>query len=221
MHTGWVFTRAVRNNAGVHIRSAFDALIDQVPFMVTGIDSDNGSEFINHELIAWAGERKIFYTRSRPYRKNDQATIESKNNHLVRRYGFYYRYDTAAARELLNRLWSLVNDRLNFFTPTKKPIGYATDSVGRRRRVYDDPATPYQRLLAAQVLSAGQQDRLAQYRASLNVVTMAAQIDAVQQRLISLAAAPTRRLQCEIEEARAAAMPEAEWIKLDQKRRAS
>lgn len=135
MHTGWVFARAVRNNAAVHVRSAFDALIATVPFMVTVIDCDNGSEFINHDLIDWAGKRTIFFTRSRPYKSNDQATIESKNNHLVRRYGFYYRYDTPAQCELLNQLWALVNDRLNFFIPTKKPIGYGTDSIGRPKRL--------------------------------------------------------------------------------------
>ena len=76
MHTGWTFTHAIRNNAHIHIRTAFDLLIEQVPFAVTGIDSDNGSEFINHQLIDWAGQRDVFFTRSRPYKKNDQATIE-------------------------------------------------------------------------------------------------------------------------------------------------
>ena len=70
-------------------------------------------------------ERDIYFTRSRPYKKNDQATIESKNNHLVRKYGFYYRYDTSEERHALNRLWKLVNDRLNYLTPTKKPVGSA------------------------------------------------------------------------------------------------
>ena len=118
-----------------------------IPFLVTGIDCDNGGEFIYHDLVGWAGQRDVFFTRSRPYKKNDQATIESKNNHLVRRYGFYHRYDTKLELELLNQLWTLVCDRLNFFTPTKKPLGWSTDTVGRRKRVYDKPRSPYQRLL--------------------------------------------------------------------------
>lgn len=85
MITGWVFTTAVRNNARVHIIAALDRAVEAIPFPIAGLDFDNGSEFINHDLVAWAGEREIFFTRSRPYRKNDQATIESKNNHLVRR----------------------------------------------------------------------------------------------------------------------------------------
>lgn len=96
-------------------------------------------------------------TGFRPYKKNDQATIESKNNHLVRKYGFYYRYDTADERAVLNRLWKLVDDRLNYLTPTVKPIGYASSANGRRRRLYDRPQTPLDRLLAAGVLSPAQQ----------------------------------------------------------------
>jgi hypothetical protein len=98
---------------------------------------------------AEAAQLEIFFTRSRPYKKNDQATVESKNNHLVRKYGFYYRYDTDAERRVLNRLWPLVNDRLNYLTPTKKPVGYGTDRNGRRTRLYDAPTTPLDRLLAA------------------------------------------------------------------------
>ena len=153
VHTGWVFTTSVRNNANVHILGALKAGVEKVPFEVTGLDFDNGTEFGNKTVIAWAADLGIFFTRSRPYKKNDQATIESKNNHLVRRYGFYYRYDTTAERTVLNRLWPLVNDRFNYLTPTKKPTGYGTDRHGRRTRIYDQPATPLQRLLAANVLS--------------------------------------------------------------------
>ncbi len=117
VHTGWTFTRTVRNNAHANILSALTAALAEVPFEVVGLDFDNGSEFLNKAVIAWAGEREIFFTRSRPYKKNDQATIESKNGHLVRRYGFYYRYDTEPERRALNRLWTLVNDRLNYLTP--------------------------------------------------------------------------------------------------------
>lgn len=195
VHTGWVFTRGIRNNAQVHVLQVFDAFVDLVPFMVTGIDCDNGSEFINHGLIGWARDKEVFFTRSRPYKKNDQATIESKNNHLVRKYGFYHRYDTPLELELLNRLWPLVNDRLNFLTPTKKPVGWATDKVGRRTRVYDKPATPYRRLLAAGVLSPAQEQELAAYKATLRPSAMANQIHQIQQELTRLAGHKTRHLE--------------------------
>ncbi len=195
VHTGWVFTRAIRNNAAIHVLGVFDTFVDQIPFLVTGIDCDNGGEFINHDLVGWATERDVYFTRSRPYKKNDQATIESKNNHLVRRYGFYHRYDTPLELELLNRLWPLVNDRLNFFTPTKKPVDWSTDRIGRRKRVYDKPRTPYQRLLTAGILSPTQETELATYKASLRPTQIADQIHQLQQELTRLAGHKTRRLE--------------------------
>ena len=90
MHIGWVFTRTVRNNAHAHILGALKAGVHKIPYEVTGLDFDNGSEFLNKAVIKWAAQMEIFFTRSRPYKKNDQATIESKNNHLVRKYAFYY-----------------------------------------------------------------------------------------------------------------------------------
>lgn len=195
MHTGWVFTRSIRNNAHVHILAALEDAARQIPFEVVGLDFDNGSEFINHDVIDWAAGRKIFFTRARPYKKNDQATIESKNNHLVRRYGFYWRYDTPAELKLLNQLWPLVNDRLNYLTPTKKPIGWTTDGAGRRRRLYDDPATPIDRLLGAEILSSAQQTELIARRESLNPADLARRIQSLQDRLTGLARQKTLELE--------------------------
>ena len=194
VHTGWVFTRSVRNNAHVHILGALEAGVTEVPFAVTGLDFDNGTEFLNHAVIKWAGEREIFFTRSRPYKKNDQATIESKNNHLVRKYGFYYRYDTAEERAVLNRLWLLVNDRFNYLTPTKKPVGFGTDRNGHRTRLYDKPKTPLDRLLAANVLAPAQEAELVAYRESLNPAQIARDIADLQAVLLKLAKDKTEQL---------------------------
>ena len=68
---------------------------------------------------------------------------ETVHNHLVRKYAFYYRYDTDEERAVLNRLWKLVNDRLKYLTPTIKPIGYGCSRDGQRRRLYDQPKTPW------------------------------------------------------------------------------
>ena len=194
VHIGWVFTRTVRNNANVHILGALNAGVQEIPFEVTGLDFDNGSEFLNHVVIAWAAGRKIFFTRSRPYKKNDQATIESKNNHLVRKYGFYYRYDTDVELRVLNRLWRLVNDRFNYLTPTKRPVGFASDGNGRRKRLYDKPATPMDRLLAAKVLAPAQEAELLAYRDSLNPAAIGRQIAELQVMLLKLAKDKTEQL---------------------------
>ena len=198
MRTGWVATRSVRDNAHLNVLAARQHATSQIPFEVVGLDFDNGGEFINHDVINWAAGRKIFFTRSRPYKKNDQATIESKNNHLIRRYGLYWRYDTPAALTLLNQLWPLVNDRLNYFTPTKKPIGYATDAAGRRKRVYDTPKTPMDRLLGAGVLSTAQEAELRDRRDRLNPAEIARDIQSLQDRLTVLARNPTLDLQAAI-----------------------
>jgi transposase InsO family protein len=198
MRTGWVFTRSMRNNARVHVIAALQAAVEDIPFAVTGLDFDNGSEFMNHDLIDWAANRRIFFTRSRPYKKNDQATIESKNNHLVRRYGFYWRYDTPEALILLNRRWPLVGDRMNFLLPTKKPIGWATDPTGRRRRVYDAPRTPLERLLTCGTLAPAQVAELIAYRDALNPAALARDIQRIQDQLTGLAKRPTLDLEAAV-----------------------
>lgn len=198
VHTGWGFTASMRNNASKWVLATMDTAVEAIPFAVTGLDFDNGSEFMNYDLIDWAGARRIYFTRSRPYKKNDQATIESKNNHLVRKYGFYYRYDTPEELAVLNRLWPLVNDRMNYFTPTKKPIGWGQDRAGRRRRIYDEPSTPLDRLLAAGVLSPAQQTELLQCRDRLNPAELARDIHRYQAKLIGLAKEKTDRLRASV-----------------------
>ena len=103
--TGWTENCSIRNNASKWIPEGIEELQEWFPFALVIFDSDCGSEFINHEVAAWLQARDIEQTRSRPYQKNDQAHVESKNNHVVRKHAFYWRYDTAAELELLNRLW--------------------------------------------------------------------------------------------------------------------
>jgi len=157
-------------------------------------DSDCGSEFINHEVADWLQDRDIAQTRSRPYQKNDQAHVESKNNHVVRKHAFYWRYDTPAELELLNELWPLVSLRLNFFTPTKKPVGYTTTAGGRRKRIYDSPATPWQRLQSSGVLDTQQLSNVAARIEGINPADLTRQINTIQMQLLDLAKAKTEAL---------------------------
>ena len=79
--TGWTFTRSIRNLANLHVKWALQQAIELVPYQVIGVDFDNGSEFINHAIVDWADKLDLYFTRSRPYKKNDQATIESVHGH--------------------------------------------------------------------------------------------------------------------------------------------
>lgn len=194
MVLGWTENCSIRNNASKWITEGIDELAERFPFPLLVFDSDSGGEFINHEVAGWLQARDIEQTRSRPYKKNDQATVESKNNHVVRKYAFYWRYDTADELDLLNQLWRLVSLRLNFFTPTKKPIAYSTTAAGRRRRVYDKPKTPWQRLQDFGVIEAHQLAAIAARIEGVNPAELTRQINAIQLRLLDLAQVKTEAL---------------------------
>lgn len=192
--TGWTENCSIRNNASKWITDGIAELQQWFPFALTVFDSDCGSEFINHEVAAWLQDRDIEQTRSRPYQKNDQAHVESKNNHVVRKHAFYWRYDTAAELELLNRLWRLVSLRLNLFTPTKKAVGYTAAADGRKKRIYDTPATPWQRLQTSGVLDAQQLSTVAARIDGINPADLTRQINTIQMKLLDLARAKTEAL---------------------------
>ncbi|MFB8370138.1 transposase family protein [Pseudarthrobacter sp. NPDC055928] len=105
--TGWTVNRSVRNKAQKWVFEAIQHATAVFPFPIIGIDSDNGSEFINNELYRYCQEHQITFTRSRPGNKNDAAHVEQKNWSRVRELVGYYRYDTARQLDLLNRIWEL------------------------------------------------------------------------------------------------------------------
>lgn len=192
--TGWTENASTRNNAAKWIIGAVSDLQDMFPFPLRVFDSDNGSEFINHDVADWLQARDIEQTRSRPYKKNDQATVESKNNHVVRKHAFYWRYDTPDELALLNELWRFVSMRLNFFTPTKKPIGYATAANGRRTRRYDAPKTPWQRVRGSGVLTDEQANLVQARIAGVNPADLTRRINQIQLRLTELSQAKTEAM---------------------------
>jgi len=192
--TGWTENWSIRNNASKWILEGIEELQQWFPFALAVFDSDCGGEFINHEVVAWLQARDIEQTRSRPYQKNDQAHVESKNNHVVRKHAFYWRYDTPRELELLNRLWRLVSLRLNFFTPTKKAVGYTATADGRKKRIYDKPATPWQRLQTSGVLDAQHLSVVAARVDGINPADLTRQINAIQMQLLDLAKTKTEAL---------------------------
>ncbi len=102
--TGWTETQAVRNKAQVWVFEAIKLVRERLPFDLLGIDSDNGSEFINNELLRYCKQEQITFTRTRSYRKNDNCYVEQKNYSVVRRAVGYMRYDTQEELGLLNEL---------------------------------------------------------------------------------------------------------------------
>jgi len=127
--TGWTETRSVKNKAQKWVFAAIRDLTARFPFPVLGIDSDNGSEFINWELLRWCEQQELTFTRSRPGNKNDGAHVEQKNWHVVRQTVGYHRYDTAAELELLNRIWDLQRLLTNHFAPQTKLVSKERSGV--------------------------------------------------------------------------------------------
>lgn len=190
--TGWTMLRTIRNNAFIHIHGGLEWITKHAPIPVTGVDFDNGSEFMNWAVITWCDKQAIPVTRSRPYKHNDNAHVEQRNGDWVRRHAFRYRYETDAELALLNELWDLVMARKNHLLPCVKATGWDTTPAGRKKRTYDKPRTPYQRLIDTDTLDEQTHTRLQAEHAALNPAKLTRAITHIQTQLIDLAAARTR-----------------------------
>jgi hypothetical protein len=195
--TGWTETIAVPNKAQVWVFEAIDKARGRLPFPLFGIDCDNGSEFINYELWRYCTEHGITFTRSRPYRKNDNCYVEQKNYSVVRRAVGYQRFDTSAEGLLLNRLYDTLRLYTNFFQPTMK-LQSKERSGSRVKKLYDSPRTPYQRVLDSIHVAAADKDKLRRQYQQLNPAALKRQIRKLQKQLFACAKnkprmAPPRR----------------------------
>jgi hypothetical protein len=184
--TGWTETQAVRNKAQVWVFEALKDIGERLPFKLLGIDSDNGSEFINNHLIRFCRENSITFTRSRPNRKNDNCFVEQKNYSVVRRAVGYLRYTTEQEQAVINKLYGHLRLYTNFFQPVmklieKKRIG---SSVTKR---YDKAKTPYQRILESPFVSPEVKEQLSDYYVHLNPAALKRSISKLQVILQNLA----------------------------------
>jgi transposase InsO family protein len=186
--TGWTETRAVRSKAQARVLAALRAIIRAMPFPVLGIDSDNGTEFINHQLLRFCVEQKITFTRSRPGHKNDGAHVEQKNWTVVRHAVGYARYDTAGELTVLNQLYQLLRLETNFFTPQQKLKSKTRDGAKITKR-YDVARTPYQRSMVSSLVTDEVKDALTGQYTRLNPAALRRNIAALQDRLLELSAA--------------------------------
>lgn len=186
IHTGWTETRAVLGKSQEGVRAALEAVRETLPFPLRGIDSDNGSEFINAHLWWYCQARAIQWTRSRPYKKNDNAHIEQKNWTHVRRLLGYVRYDSEAAREAINDLYGH-ELRLfqNLFLPSVKLA--RKERIGSRlRRRYAPPQTPFQRVADSPVVDTERVAQLRRLRETLDPFELSQAIQAKLERIFQL-----------------------------------
>ena len=185
--TGWTENMALKNGAHRWVIEAMTQIEARLPFPLVGLDTDNGGEFIDHAPIEWAGDRDLFFTRSRPYKSNDNAHVEQKNGDVVPRCAFHYRYDTAVELQLLNEPYLLVRARLTMFTATTKAVDRRSNKHEKKTRVYDKPRTPYQRVLDSGVIAPGRALDLARVFDETNPADLTRQITPIGTRLIARA----------------------------------
>ncbi len=184
--TGWTETEAVRNRAERWVFAGLQRALTRFPFEICGIDSDNGSEFINNHLFRYCTENKIMFTRSRPYRKNDNCFVEQKNYSVVRRAVGYRRYDTPSELEALNELYAVLRLYTDYFQPSMKLI--EKTRVGSKvRKKYDRARTPYRRVLESGAVPEQAKDELKRVYETLNPAKLGRQISRLQDRLDELA----------------------------------
>lgn len=190
--TGWTEMRPLRNKAQRWVHEALVDIRGVLPFPLLGLDSDNGSEFINRHLFAWCADNAITFTRSRPYRKNDNCFVEQKNWPVVRQQVGYARYDDLEELETLRELYGHLRLWVNFFSPQMKLVS-KTRRGAQVTKTFDRARTPYRRLLEADTVDERVAAELEATYVSLNPAELRRRIGASQDRLIELVKTKVQR----------------------------
>ncbi|MBI5452376.1 transposase [Candidatus Gottesmanbacteria bacterium] len=189
--TAWTETQAVRNKAQIWVLQALQNIKKKLPFRLLGIDSDNGSEFINAHLWRYCIENQITFTRSRPYKKNDLCFVEQKNYSVVRKTVGYYRYDTEQELTLINQLYAHLRLYTNFFQPVMKLVE-KTRIGSKVTKKYDYPLSPYKRVLKSSQIPQENKTELSKLYLNLNPAELKRKITNCQNKLLQLAQLKTK-----------------------------
>jgi hypothetical protein len=183
--TGWTEMRALPTKAQ---RWVFEALVDireALPFPLLGLDSDNGGEFINTELFRYCEQEGITFTRTRPYRKNDNCFVEQKNWPVVRQQVGYLRYDTPGELQALRELYRYLRLYVNFFQPQMK-LTSKTRRGAKVSKTFDTARTPYQRVLESPDIADQAKEALRETYLGLNPAQLKRDIVRCQYQLIHI-----------------------------------
>lgn len=180
--SGWTELRAVKNKAQRWVFEALEMIRNRLPFPLLGLDSDNDSAFINHQLYRYCLAEGVTFTRSRALRKNDNCFVEQKNWAVARRAVGYARYDTEKEVQIMNALYDELRLYVNFFQPSAKLLSKERRGAKVTKR-YDKPITPYQRLLESQDVDETMKDALRQTYEALNPAELKRRIDALKRKL--------------------------------------
>jgi hypothetical protein len=176
LFTGWTDVTALPHRSQEAVSDAIHLMRQRLPFSLLGIDSDNGSEFINDLLYRYCLDEKITFTRSRPYKKNDQAHVEQKNWSVVRHTVGYDRWETDQELAILENIYDDLRLYINFFQPSFKLI--AKERIGNKTiKRYDTAKTPCQRVLERKDISLEAKAQLMNLYVQLNPAELRRRID--------------------------------------------
>jgi len=179
INSGWTENQAVWTKLAPGVVTAIQQISSRMPFELKGFDCDNGSEFLNQHLLEYfsSQDSKIAFTRSRPYKKNDNAHVEQKNWTHVREWLGYDRFDKPELVDLINDFYTgPARLFLNYFCPNLKLIEKVRIN-SKYVKKYDKPKTPYQRLLASNHLSNDEKKKLTKTIDSLNPFQLKKQME--------------------------------------------
>jgi hypothetical protein len=182
VQTQWTECVPLPNRSQKVVTEAIDMVRKRLPFAVLGLDSDNGSEFISENLKGYCEKNEITFTRSRPYKKNDQCRVEQKNGQLVRRYVGYLRHESKEELAALVKLYRALRHWQNFFQPSMKLLSKRRDGAKVTKK-YDLAKTPYQRLIDSESLSEQERNDLCEYYERLDPVKLKEDIEQAQSQL--------------------------------------
>ena len=186
VHSGWTENRALLNKAHRWVKEAIEDVKEKLPFQMKGIDSDNGSEFKNTQLLQWCKSNEIIFTRSRSYKKNDNCFVEQKNDSVVRRIVGYYRFEGEAARAVMADLYEQYNALVNFFFPSMKIIAKKRIDANVIKK-YDTAKTPYCRLMESSDVTEAVKAALCRRKNNLDLQQLLETTQYLQRKLISMA----------------------------------
>jgi hypothetical protein len=184
--TGWTEAAPIVVREGSLVVETLDRIRVGLPFALQALDVDNGTEFVNERLIDYCLGRGIELTRSRPYRKNDQAWIEQKNGAIVRKLLGYRRFEGLAAARAITRLYGAARLFVNFFQPSFKLASKHRDGAKVTKR-YHPPLTPCDRILQTEGVPVATKDKLREVSAQLDPLKLLEEMRAVQAYLAALA----------------------------------
>jgi hypothetical protein len=178
IYSGWSEQIAIMGKGEVGMIAAVDKIKNVLPFKLLGMDSDSGSEFVNWHMVGYCEKHRLFFTRSRPHMKNDNAYVEQKNNTHIRKWLGYDRYDTQKQLLAINDLYQnelrLFN---NFFRPVMKILSKEKVNNSVCRKIYDVAQAPYQRLMDSKQISKEKKQEMQNLYLSLNPVELKKEID--------------------------------------------